>query len=384
MKNFIKKLKKIKNYPLLVSFFGFIFIFTIVDIIMPDKTFSELENKYLQLKPEFDFAEFVDNEFVPEYEQYVNEQFVLRDSWIDLKSRTEYYLGKVENNGIVYGDDGYMFDKIQTIDEERANKNLNNIETFIKTYSDANIKFALIPNSFEVLEEKLPIGLELYDQKSFIEDAYERYSIYDNVETLDLLETFNSYQDEYIYYKTDHHWTTLGAYYAYCEFIESIGEQPTQIDDLDFVDVESFYGTYFSKAKKHNASYDTIKYLSTEIDSMTFSDKEYTDLYDYEKFEIRDKYAAFLYGNNDLTVIKSSNAAENEEENSKVLLIKDSFGNSFAPYLTLNYDEVYVLDLRSNTMKVSEIMETYSFDDVLIMYSVENFINDVNIVRATY
>ena len=116
---------------------------------------------------------------------------------------------------------------------------------------------------------------------------------------------------------------------------------------------------------------------------MTFAGKEYADIYEYDKFEVRDKYAAFLYGNNDLTVITNKDSV-NKENKSRVLIIKDSFGNSFVPYLTYSYDEVYVLDLRSNSQKVSEIMEMYDFDDILVMYSVNNFIEDINLIRATY
>ena len=383
MKKFIEQLKKVKNYPIIVMFFSFIFLLTAIDIITPDKSFSDLENKYLQTKPKFTLNSFFYNEYVPKYEKYINEQFVFRNKWIDLKSRAEYYIGKTENNGIVYGKDNYMFDKVQTIDEKQLKKNIESIKKFIEKYNDENIKFALIPNSFEVLSEKLPYGLKLYSQSDLINDVYEAYSNYDNVEALDIIDLLNSHDEEYIYYKTDHHWTTLGAYYAYVEYMKSVDKPYVDINDLEPNEVDGFLGTYFSKAKKFNSEFDRITYYDVDIEKMTFGGNEYTDVYNYEKFDTRDKYAAFLYGNNDLTIITNKDAA-NKENKSRVLVIKDSFGNSFVPFLTYSYDEVYVLDLRSNSQKVSEIMAMHDFDDILIMYSVNNFIDDINIIRTTY
>lgn len=383
MNNFIIKIKKLKNYPILVLFFAFILILSTIDIMMPDKEFSEFENKYLQKSPKFTIDSFYQNEYVPKYERYINEQFIMRNKWIDLKSRVEFFMGKTENNGIIYGKDNYLFDKIQKINEKQLDKNVVNVKNFLEKYKDKNFKFVLAPNSYEVLKDKLPYGLKLFSQKDMINKVNAKLSENKNVEILDFLDTLSSHKDEYIYYKTDHHWTSLGAYYAYVEFMKSVNKDYVDINELKAHEVESFLGTYFSKAKKFNSDYDKITYYDVNVDKMTFATKEYTDIYDYEKFETRDKYAAFLYGNNDLTIITRKDSV-NKENRSRILIIKDSFGNSFVPYLTYSYDEVYVLDLRFNSQKMSEIMETYDFDDILIMYSANNFIDDVNVMKLGY
>lgn len=385
MKNTLYKLKKLKNYPIIVLFFTFIFVLTFIDIITPQKEFSDLENKCLQMKPKFQYDAFVKNEFVPKYEKYINEQFVLRNKWIDLKSRAEIYIGKTENNGIVYGKDGYLFDKVQNINEKQLKKNIESINKFMEIYNKENITFALVPNSFEVFKEKVPLGLELYDQNNLINNVYSLYSKLDNVNTLDLLNLMDKHKNEYIYYRTDHHWTTLGAYYAYVDAMKSLEMPYANIENIKANDIDFFLGTYYSKAKKYNANYDSMIYYNVDILNMTIGDKIYKDIYDYSKFEERDKYAAFLYGNNDLTVIKSrSSEYKKDADKTKILVIKDSFGNSFAPFLTYSYDEIYVLDLRCNSKKVSEIMNSYDFNDVLILYSVNNFISDMNITKLTY
>lgn len=102
-------------------------------------------------------------------------------------------------------------------------------------------------------------------------------------------------------------------------------------------------------------------------------------IYNYEKFESKDKYAAFLHGNNDITIIKNKNSDKNNVR--RMMIVKDSFGNSFVPFLTNNYDEIYVVDLRANTENVSKIIESIKFDNILILYSVGNFVKDNNFIK---
>ena len=114
-------------------------------------------------------------------------------------------------------------------------------------------------------------------------------------------------KEDYIYYRTDHHWTTYGAYLAYKEFINSIGGTPINIDDLELIRVEDFYGTYFSKAKPFNIEPDILTYVDLSGVTMNISGEEYDSIYDYSQLELRDKYALFLRGNNPLTIVKNHN-----------------------------------------------------------------------------
>lgn len=384
MEKFKQKIKKIKEYPLIIVFFSIIFILSILDITTPQNKYSNIENRFLQERPEFSFINFIKNKFVPKYEQYINDQFIFRDRWISTKSRMEHYFGKIENNNIVYGLDGYMFDKVQSIDKCQLEKNINSLNKFCKKYKDLNITVGLIPNSYEVLKDKLPWGLKLYNQTKLINKVYKSIKN-SSINTMDILDTMKQNKDKYIYYKTDHHWTTLGAYYAYSEYIKYNCELPVDIDKLKSNEVNYFLGTYFSKSKKYNTKFDVINYYDLDIDGIYIKDKRYENMYDLDKFKQRDKYGAFIRGNNDLTIIKNSNVSNAQKNNrKKILLIKDSFGNSFAPFLTYNFDEVYIVDLRYNSERLSKIIKDTSFDNILILYSVNNFINDVNFCKINF
>ena len=376
-------MKKILRFPLVWIFFLFLFGYMIFDICQYNKTFSALGNSELAHRPTFTLSSFYNNKFSPKYESYINDQFVLRDQWISLKSRSESLLGKIENNGIMYGNDGYMFQHYTTADMDRIETNTKFVNEFVQLYPDLNITMGIIPNSYMVYPEKVPVGAGQVDQTALTQKIYK--SLDSSVQTLNFLEPLRSNKEQYIFYRTDHHWTTLGAYYGYSSFCEYKGWQPVLLDSLIETEVADFYGTYFSKTKAYNAVPDIITYYNIPVTQVSIDGKEANGLYDLEKFQQRDKYAAFLWGNHGITVIKSDNNLRKEEgKTSRILLIKDSYGNSFAPFLTYQYDEVYVVDLRSIPVKMSEFLAENKFDDVLILYNFMNFSSDTNLAKLRY
>lgn len=362
-----------KKNPILYTFLIVLFLLSILDVIVPDKKFSEIENRNLKSKSDFTIKSFLDGSFSKKYEEYINDQFIGRNYWINLKSRSEYVLGKVENNDIIYGEDGYLFEKFTYLDENRLKVNIEAINIFSQNV-DQKVSLMIVPNSYEIYNEKLPNGAPVINQEKIINEVYEKSK---DINNIDLLGIMKSNKDKYIYYKTDHHWTTYGAYLAYCEFIKSVSESPINLYNIEKKDVDKFYGTYFSKAKPFNAEPDTLSYYNFENITMSIDGKDYDGLYDYSKLDIRDKYSLFLRGNNPLTIIKNK-----ENLNGKKLLVfKDSYANSFIPFLTSNYEEIHVIDLRSFGVKVSEYVGENKFDDILVIYNFINLTRDANILK---
>ena len=160
-------MKKLLQYPVTVLFFLFLFGFSLTNFLTPSKAFSELENKYLAQRPAFSWKALLDSSdkgFAQKFEKYVNEQFPLRDGWISLKSRAESALGKIENNGIVYGRDGYLFDKYRGYDAGRLEKNFGLLEHFAEKTPGLDRTLMVIPASYNLLTDKLPEGLGNIDQ----------------------------------------------------------------------------------------------------------------------------------------------------------------------------------------------------------------------------
>ena len=366
----------------LVLLFGiFIGVFTVWDLLTPAKNFSEFENRYLKQRPTFSWGGLMDNSYTQSYESFINDQFVLRNQWIDLKSKTETGLLKVENNGIVYGREDMMFEKYQSFDSEQLQKNLGFLEEFAQ--GKENLTFVVIPSAYEIYPENLPYGLLQVNQKSEIEAIYDRLGAH--MQTIDLYPTLTEHKDNDIYYRTDHHWTTDGAYLAYVQYCATKRLNPVNIGSLSRKEVEGFYGTYFNKSKNTSAKPDTLTYFEIPMESVNIDGVEKDGYLDTLQFEGRDKYAAFLYGNNGVTVLQSGNNQDHQDGKiSRILLIKDSFSNCFAPFLTYNYDEVYVVDLRSFPKGMTELVENTAFDDILIMYNFMNLESDTNLYRLKY
>lgn len=199
--------------------------------------------------------------------------------------------------------------------------------------------------------------------------------------SVDLFEALNSHRDEYIYFKTDHHWTALGAYYAYCKLMNVRGEEPVPLERYETVDIQNFLGSAYTKTldKSLEANPDTIKvylpfvdYDYTMYNGTTPSKREVIDLSYAEK---KDKYNVFISsGGGTWSVIKTE-----VKNGKKLLVIKDSFGNAIIPFFLPHYEEIYIIDARFydssfTKMGVPQFVEHYGIQEVAIM----NYMEDVN------
>lgn len=409
-------MQKLKQYPFVIIFAAFMLLLSVTDMFVSRREFSEMENRKLAQKPKISFSSLVakdeQNKYSYKYETYVNDQFVGRDMWITLKSVSESALLKIENNGIVYGKGGRMFEYFppSSLDIQRLELNTKLLAEFVGLYGDkVPVTVAVVPNSYEIMADKLPAGLENTDQRAWISKIYSELP--DAAHTLDLFPVMenalayakrnnpNSFPgtERPVYYRTDHHWTTLGAYHAYAAFCESRGRKAVELADVGTMsnpepnifslrhEVTGFLGSYYSKCKLFSAVPDTIEWYDVPIKSITIDGVEKPTMNDPAQWEKRDKHAAFLWGNNGVTVMKSDCNLNAGEKPSRVLLVKDSYGNSLAPFLCYSYDEVWVVDLRSLRMdtKFSGLMADNDFDDVLVQYNFMNFASDTNFTFLT-
>lgn len=404
-------MKKILQYPIAVLFALFISVFFLVDVFNSDRAFSEFENTSLAQKPAFSWSSFVDGSFGSKYVKYINEQFLGRDNWISMKAVADMGLGRIESHGVTYGDDHYLMEKLEIVEDQNypANAGTNIVKqtsldrsngivsSFLQMY-DQPITFSLVPNSYAILEDEVPTGFPGANQQVYTQQIYQTLrEADDQLEIVDFSDALSQHKDEYIYYRTDHHWTTLGAYYAYVAYCEQKGLTPVSLEELEENKMEDFYGTFYSKAKRPSQPADTITWYDVDVDEFAFvanlqQDKQLAQLgevvqedglellrvdgmMDRRKFEVRDKYAAFMWGNSGYVKIKSSHNLNHQEgKTSRLLLFKDSYANSMIPYLTYNYDEIIVVDLRYMAKSTKELMQE-EFDDIFVMYNFSTYVS---------
>ncbi|MCR5108092.1 MAG: hypothetical protein K6B28_08000 [Lachnospiraceae bacterium] len=374
-----KKLSgNIKSCPTAAILFGFTVVMLILYLALPQTEFSDAENRYLTQRPRFNLAGIKDGSYMESFDNYTKEQLPFREFFVKLKAVSEMILLKKENNNIVLGKDGYMFEKLFS-PGKRLEKNEECIKKFTED-NDREIYLLIAPNSFEILKEKVPEGLPRIDEKKYIDGFYSDLSSKENLHTIDVYDELRtgSKAGKQVFYKTDHHWTTFGAYLSYGKICESMGIEKEEYTDHKVNLVNDFYGTYQAKYKSPFAVPDTIEYYDIKIEDYVINGtEEHKGLYDMEKTEIYDKYAMFLWGNYGISEIISEKTSTKDE----LIVIKDSYANCLIPFLTGNFRRIVIIDPRYYGGSLKELMEKEKGTPVLILYNFSNFNEDSNIYK---
>jgi hypothetical protein len=199
------------------------------------------------------------------------------------------------------------------------------------------------------------------------------------IRPVDVISVLQENSDRQLYYRTDHHWTTEGAYLAYETYLSGLGMNAVTPDESLRNEQEGFLGTYYSKAKKYDVVSDTIVWYDLPVDRVTINGESVDGLYDLSKLDTRDKYSMFLNDNNGITVIENESAPAGS-----ILVIKDSYANCFVPFLTQSFSRVVVVDLRYLPQGLGDLISQESFDRTLFLYNFENLASDQNFYRLKY
>lgn len=367
---------------LLLVFMFFIFGVFILNIFGKDRTFSEQENRNLKIKPEFSIDKLLHKKYTSNYEKYLSDQFVSRDFWINIKSTAERLSGKKENNDVYLGHDGYLIAKFKNPKDDDVNERLKAINTFSKDNEKISKYVMIVPNQVRVLEDKLPQYAPEKDQLKVIDSFYSKLD--KGIKTVSTYDELNAKKEEYLYYKTDHHWTTKGAYYGYREFSEVLGVTPKQESDYNIKKVSNdFYGTLYSRAGAKGVLADEVNvYIPKKEEPVVVNymeeKKKSASMYSSEALEEKDKYQVFFGGNHSIVRIKT--AADSKK---KLLVVKDSYANSLVPFLTSHFSDIVMVDLRYYAENINTLIKDYGITDVLILYNVNTFFEDESILNIS-
>lgn len=343
-----------------------------------DERYSEKENRYLAIKPDLDSGNLLNGKYQEDYETYLADKTIFRNKWIELKTYIELASLKKDVNGVYFGKDNYLIARQDTdkFETENADKNCKYLEEFVDNYKkNTDICVMLVPNTSEILKKKLPKYAYNFNETRYINDIYKKIGE-DN--TVDVNEILKAHKDEYLYYKTDHHWTTLGAYYAFTEYADKTGINIEKYTTKLVTD--KFYGTMSSKVNleiEADKVYIYEPYKEEEVSVRYNNSTELKDsLYEMSALDKKDKYSIFLGGNNPLVQITT-----NAENDRKVLVIKDSFAHCFIPFMISGFSKIDVVDLRYYNESIRKMIEEGGYTDILVLYNVGNFVEDKNIYK---
>ncbi len=369
-----------KNTALL--FLIVIILVNVINLLTPDKDKSLNESRALQGFPSFSVSSLLDGSFGSQLEDYVTDQFFMRDNWITLKLNGDKALGKKETNGVILGKDGYLMEDPDEVDYSNVDKNIAALNSFAQSHTGLKINMAIIPNNVTTMKDYLPKNIPVRDQTQDL--AYLMNNLDAGINFIDTTATLKAHEDDYIYYRTDHHWTSLGAYYAFMDMASDLGISDPISSYNVYTVTDSFEGTMSSKSGSHIKKYrDSIEvYTPAGVDSqfyVLYNDtyEKSASLYQSDKLNDKDKYTVFLGGNHPQVTINTT------VNNGKVLLlIKDSYANSFVQFLTPYYEEIVMIDPRYYYESVSSIIDSESVTDVLFLYNCNTYMGDTSLANV--
>lgn len=272
-----------------------------------------------------------------------------------------------------------MFEKFEYGENEE--KHLSKISKLVNEFTNRTelpIYFMLIPNSIYINQDKLPDNVEVYNQREIIQNFYNQLN--DRIEKIQITDLLMANKNEYIYFKTDHHMTSLGAYIAYAAFTTQKGEMPVDIRELDKITVsQSFLGTFDSKAQIYNQEVDRIDiYLNEkniQMEEVQYDDERAQSIFNEQYLNKKDKYSFFLNGNNAKVIVKTK-----LKNGKKLLLIKDSYAHIMAQFLCQDYEEIHFIDPRYYKISLTEYSKENKITEVLFLYNVSNLVSDLGLL----
>lgn len=359
---------------IIALFLVFTLTFSVLFFVLPKTKFSSAENRYLAEAPVLSWNAFVDGELSASLEGdnggYIPDYFPFRSFFVGVNSYWNLLTGATVGNNYYLSDDGYIIEKPYAADG--LERNLAFINSFAASFDE--VMLMPVPSVGEMMSSKLPMIHSEYKDTQVFDYLYANKA--DNVNLLDIRESFGTavVNDEQLYYRTDHHWTSLGAYLAYGYYCEQMGLDYVGKDKYTVTQYPGFYGSTYSGSGYFLSSPDTLEIWENEDTKNSIKvtvtnggkSTQYNSMFFMDNLKEKDMYTAYLDGIQPMVVIENSKATTDKT----LLIVKDSFAQCAAPFFAQTYSKIVMVDLRGNKASVSELAKAEGVDDVLILYGV--------------
>lgn len=369
-------LKKVYKALPAILFSGFLLTMFILYIVLPTKEYSAAEKRNLSGAPEFSWDELLFGNFRKDYESYLADQTPGRNAWVGVASYFNYLIGNNGSNGVYLGRDGYLIN-----DPQDMSGLMRNIGFIDECAEHLNVPVAVLiaPSTGYVCADKLPLVHQSYDDDAYFEKMQAALTHADFADIRALFKSEHA-AGQQMYYRTDHHWTTYGAYTAYRALADVLGYTPHEQSDYAVTAYDGFYGTTYSTSGYWLSDPDAIEVWDNKANDGSIKvavtegsvTDEQDDMFYYGHLDEDDKYPVFLDGNHPYTVITNSNASSDET----LLVVKDSFAHSLVPFLADHYSRIIMVDMRYYSDPIPALAEREGVDRVLFVYSIDNLAVD--------
>ena len=349
-------------------------------LILPDKAYSASEKRILSGPPSLTLDSLASGRFMDEIEDYAADQFPLRDFWMKAKTTFFRAMNMRESQGVYLLSNGGLAERFDTPDEQNFTETTDAVRAFSERYPETPMYFLLAPTAVSVLKDLLPKDAVTESQDAYIERLFA--TLPEGIRPIDVRAAFRSADDPAsLYYRTDHHWTTKGALLAYTTAKAVMGIE----SDVTFsggVASNSFRGSLTGKSGFTVDPPDELTiYLpenapSTFLYTVNYPDelRKTASVYDLDSLVSDDPYTVFFGSNHPLIEIDTT-----ADTDRTLLVIKDSYANSFIPFALTEFARIVLLDPRYYYDDIDVLMKAESFTDVLFLYNVNTLAADTSL-----
>ena len=370
---------KMKKSDILICtlFCGFLAAMLVLFLLLPRQDFSEKEKRYLSQSPKLTWQNLASGKFGEAAETYLADHVPGRDFFVGLSAYYDLLSNRQVTKDVYRAENDRLVEPPVVWNPVVAQSNMDAINQFSQSIGRP-VDLMLVPSGGFVLADTVEGLADPYMDDTMIADLYAMAG--DGISARDLISAFTEAEDrQSLYYRTDHHWTSRGAYLAYQTYMEQLGREYLAEDAFMVESFDGFYGSNYSRSGLWLTKGEPVELWSSG-GSFTVTNGEtdavHDDLFYRQRLEELDKYTVYLDGNHSLVRIENPAATGK----GKLLVIRDSYANCLGTFLANSYESVVLVDLRYYKNPVSELLAAEEFTDVLITYSLGNFMTDTNLL----
>lgn len=361
-----------------LGFCLFLGLMLLLFLLLPRQDYSQNEKRYLAEAPKLRWDTLLSGEFAGQAENWAADHLPGRGFFVGLNARYDLLSGRQVTKDIYVGKSGRLYEAPVEKNDAVIAARMETVNAFAAALGRP-IDFALIPSAGYVLRDDMPRLSDPYPDGAIIGEAYARAG--GSLQTLDLLSAFEAFEEpECLYYRTDHHWSASGARLAAEAYLRNKGRQMPDPADYTVREIPGFYGTTYARAALWRTPSESLELWDSGTRFLAEnreSEEVHEGLYYERRLTENDKYPVYLDGNHSLVRIRNLDG----ERKGRLLVIRDSFANCMGCFLAEGYEETVLVDLRYYKQPVSELVGSERFDDILLIYSVGNFMTDSSLAR---